>query len=431
MKKIRIFQKGIYLLSIAIFTLFSCSSDDDGIIVLDPQIEDPIYLDCEFFSENRTLTNNPNAPIDYIIDCGVQLRESTLTIEPGVVIAFTENGSLHVEGFYESAAIIAKGTAESPIVFKGTREEKGHWKGIRISNDNNINELDYTIIRDAGKEPWTAGASIGGISLGENGYGIGRVKLTNSQLINNQGYGLNCHISSGNVNYSMDYTFINNVITDNDFPVKASMYNLQFLHLSNDFNGNQTDEIHIVSGGNGTLTTTRDATWYNHGLPYIFSPGVVGLSSKITIEPGTVLKFPRSGSLVVDRTNYSGVGTGGGLIAKGTANEPIVFTAVEPYEKYWLGITINSPFPGNEIGHAIIEYTGLEDGDNTHNLTLDIGSEGDTYLNIHDVVFRNSNHSECAIWLQSSSIWKSQADINNITVDPNHCLLRDDNPLYW
>ena len=64
----------------------SCSSDDP---VEPPVNVDPIQLDCDYFIENRTLVDNPNAPIDYIVSCVSQVR-ANLIVEPGVVIAFTQ-----------------------------------------------------------------------------------------------------------------------------------------------------------------------------------------------------------------------------------------------------------------------------------------------------------------------------------------------------
>lgn len=432
LKQMNKLKNGLILLGLIAFTFTSCSKNETVVPDEDepPQvvIKEPVKLTCDYFQEDRILENDPDRPVDYIVDCAIKLRESTLSIEAGTVIEFTENGSIEVEQFYESAALIAKGTADKPIIFRGTKQEKGHWQGIRISNDNNTNELDYVVIQDAGREEWGQGNPQGGLSLGRHGGGFGKVKLTNSQLINNRGYGLDSRIFARGS--TIEHIIKNNTFKNNDHPVHASMYNLQFLDPSNDFNGNNIDEIHVVSGGNGTQTTTNDATWYNHEVPYIFSPGVVGLSSKITIEPGAVLKFPSAGKLVVDRTNYGNQGTGGGLIAKGTAEKPIVFTGIEPLPRYWAGININTQYAGNEISHAVIEYTGTVEGDKTHNLKLTTASGGATYLNIHNVAFRHSNVSKCAIILEANSMWGSYADIENITVDDGHCILEDQNPLY-
>lgn len=77
--------KKILFLIACTMSLFivSYSSEDDG--SGEPPVGNapPIKLDRDAFSEDLTLTNNPDAPIDYVLNCSVQV-EDKLTIEPGV-----------------------------------------------------------------------------------------------------------------------------------------------------------------------------------------------------------------------------------------------------------------------------------------------------------------------------------------------------------
>src|SRR5690554_1415479 len=78
----------LFCLSIILFA--SCSKDDDGlndepIVQLDP----PIILDCDFFLQDRVLTKNPNAAVDYIITCMMKSK-GEIRIEPDVVIEFEQ-----------------------------------------------------------------------------------------------------------------------------------------------------------------------------------------------------------------------------------------------------------------------------------------------------------------------------------------------------
>src|SRR5690606_27250802 len=75
------------------FTLFSCSKDDGP----EPEEEllPPIELACDYFSEDRVLTNDPQRPVDYVISCWANVQGG-LKIEPGVVIEFENHAGLMV-----------------------------------------------------------------------------------------------------------------------------------------------------------------------------------------------------------------------------------------------------------------------------------------------------------------------------------------------
>lgn len=403
------------------FSLAACEDDNNTDLEEQEPKNEPTLLKCSFFNEDQILTNNPDAEVDYIIDCAVALRYNTLTIEPGVVIEFTENGSIEVERFDDKAALIAVGTEEEPIIFRGTKPTKGHWKGIIFTNNNKANELKYVTIRDAGKSSWS-GYSQGGVSIGY--LGSGAIKISNSQFINNKEAGLD--INFFNREAKINFELKNNVFKENDYPIHASIYTLHAIEPSNDLIGNMKDEILTNSAGNSTLSTVNDGTWHNHGVPYIFKSGALAFDSKITIEPGVELRLPEAGKIVIN--------SDGGLIAVGTEEEPIIFTGVEKLNRYWEGINFNSSYPGNEISHAIIEYCGQQlSNDNTYNVIVSAGNPI-RYAKLSNIIFRNINTSKCAIILDANSIWGSSADISNISIDTNgdlsleeSCILYDKN----
>src|SRR5690554_2478116 len=96
MKNFRQTQR-LATLVVAGLMLFSCSSyDDTNPIDDDPIIElPPIVLDCDYFSEDRVLTDDPQRPVDYVITCYANVQGS-LKIEPGVVIEFENHAGLRV-----------------------------------------------------------------------------------------------------------------------------------------------------------------------------------------------------------------------------------------------------------------------------------------------------------------------------------------------
>jgi len=412
--------------NLLLFFLFSglvssCNSDDDATIDEVVGNKPPLEL-CDLLSMDGDLilTNDPERPVDYIVSCKVTIERRKLIIEPGTVLEFTDNGRISVERHFDdhSGAIIAKGTASQPIIFRGTSQTKGHWRGIFIGTNNNQNELDYVVIRDAGKEPYTYGGQAG-LLLGNGGAGYGNLKLTNSTLTNNRKYGL--QILQKDDSTAEQIIIRDNVFTENEAPAYATQNSLRLLHSSNGFTGNDRDEIDVLGAGNSTDATSLDGTWYNHNVPYIFSSSSY-LLSKITIEEGTVLKFPSASKLQV--SYLPAVNRQGGLIAKGTPNNPILFTGTENTMNFWDGIVFESPYPNNEISHAIIEYTGLVS--NPQHIVVEAGDPCN-FTKINNIQFRNSNKNQSAIWLKQTSIWCSLADIDleTIIVESGHTRLRN------
>ncbi len=423
MKKRMYYEKALLFgVAIIVFGLFSCDKETEIEIEVDGE-KPPIELDCSIFTEDVTLTSDPDRPVDYIVDCYIDFSRITLTIEPGTVIEFTENGRINIERYFEdhTGAIIAKGTADQPIVFRGTKAVPGHWQGINIGTFNNVNELDYVIIRDAGSEPWSPSMVQGGLSIGSVNNGYGRVKLTNSQILNNRKYGLDITQTSSTL--TEQHIISGNVFKDNETPVLAAIHTLHLLDPSNEFTGNTINEIRVDPMPNSTHPTLVDGTWHNHHVPYVFQSGV-NINSKITIAPGAVLKFPVNSYLSTTDTQYGG--TGGALIARGTAEEPIVFTGVEPIERLWSGIKIETHYPANEISHAIIEYTGINASDPEYVYNVKVGTS--QYLKIHNVTFNHSNKSECAVWALYHDEWNYaivDIDLSTIYVEEGHCVYRD------
>jgi hypothetical protein len=72
---------------------------------------------------------------------------SFVTVAPGARLTFDENTGLSVH----KAKLMAKGTADEPITFSGTRATSGFWKGIVVTSSSSIdNVFAHVIIEHAG-----------------------------------------------------------------------------------------------------------------------------------------------------------------------------------------------------------------------------------------------------------------------------------------
>ncbi len=86
--------------------------------------------------------------------------------------------------------------------------------------------------------------------------------------------------------------------------------------------------------------------------------------ASLTIEAGTLVCFGPGASIVaagaVEQRPGGGFqpATGGVLIAQGTEDEPIVFTASNPLSR-WAGITVTEMGSGSRISHAVVEHATI------------------------------------------------------------------------
>lgn len=201
------------------------------------------------------------------------------------------------------------------------------------------------------------------IVAGNRSYGIytnnyGDAHISNSTIRDNTSYGVylssNARIHLDNTTISGNYTYgfysdspahvfsVNNChfSYNNGYPVYA--YARQMGYFSNcTFEGNNYEAFHVVPD-----TITQDSYWENHDKePYwitgdVYVKGQDGADSVTTlyIEEGAELHFESTDGLYIGDDDT--VTEPGGLMAVGTASEPILFTGRQenPSHGFWDGI---------------------------------------------------------------------------------------------
>ncbi len=115
----------------------------------------------------------------------------TMTIEPGTILAFKQH-----MGFYVEGTLVARGTAQQPILMTGQEKIRGFWFGVNFHNsDNYKNILEYVTIEYGGSDPPAFGIPAN-LSLTTNTTVGSRVSINNCTLRESAGLGLNCCIQA-------------------------------------------------------------------------------------------------------------------------------------------------------------------------------------------------------------------------------------------
>lgn len=385
-------KKIFFTIGLAIFGLTACEKDE-----VEPVEEEvnsnATVLDCNYFDQDRVLTDDPDKAVDYRITCKMAVA-GDIKIEPGVVIEFEQNAGINVDDFnVPKASLSAVGTEDKPIVFRGVTNDPGHWGGIRYNSNSSLNELTYVYIEDAG-----------GTSMGGNGekagvivYAESKLKMTNSKVTNSENYGLNAQYNN------TDLTLSDNIFTNNNNPAYVSTVCVEDLNESNSFTGNTEDFVRVR---NRPIDT--DKTWKKIDVKYQVD-GDIDVYAFLTIEPGVKIEMAQESEIDIKDD--------GAFKAVGNAGDPIVFSGIDKAPKAWQGIRLNSKNALNEIAFAEIEYSGINGP--AHNVYLWF----EAVLNIHDVKF--TNVAGCGI---NYKLFNGQAENPNltigsdITVDPSGCI---------
>lgn len=352
--------KKILLLSLCTASLLgvSCSSEDDG--PGDPVgIAPPIELECSAFEEDLVLTDNPEAPVDYIISCHAVVQKK-LTIEPGVVVHFTEHAGLN---FKPQSAIHAVGTPDKPIVMTGTELSPGWWKGIVVHSGSNTNIMEHVDISYGGSQIVNGDGPTSVVV-----YARASLTMKNSTIKHSEKSAFDARYRDSKV------TLENNTFTENIRPLNISLQLAHKASATNDFSGNELDRVHIISNPSAI---EESVVWQNINVPFRVT-GNVGVSrlGSLTIEPGTIIEMEPGTRFDINE---------GGFKMVGTSDLPIVVRGVQSGPGSWNGIRIGSINPMNEIGFAKISDAGQDPENNKGAVIL----WTNTKLNIHDTGFKD------------------------------------------
>jgi hypothetical protein len=379
--KINIKKSALLLLGVAVFS--SCEQED-------PLVGTTQTLECDYFTQDRVLVDDPDVTIDYLITCDMDVS-GDITVMPGVTIAFATDAGISVS---ENGSFKAEGTALLPILFTGEDGVKGSWRGILIDSNDPKNVFDHCVVEHAGGIAHNSNGDKGAFVI----WAESKATITNSIIRKSLTNGINAVYSNSLI------TLGGNTMTTNDgapMLIDVSYVGIPTSLDSYSGNGNPRIMVRIYSH-----TVSENTTWHKVDVDYQISGGPemqVRQTAVLTIEPGVKAYFDAGCSLqAFDQA---------AIFAEGTVNEPIVFSGTNAANGAWGGIYFNyTSNTQNSLRYVKVEYAGGADFDGAiqmwarPKLTVQNseilnsascafwngGATGNPNLTVTDVVFTNN-----------------------------------------
>jgi hypothetical protein len=312
---------------------------------------------CDSGVDDR-ITSDATWSGDVYIDSRVVVRnQATLTIEPGTNVFFCGEYDIFIDDISDvGGTLIAEGTAENPITFT-TDPSATRWG--RLLFNGTAAPLQPSRVRHAvfenggGSTPPDAFATI--MLSGTRGSVDGGPLLEHVTIRNSGSYGLYVRTDDTVANPFA----LSNLTVSGSARAPLLVYAGAMRGLGSNLNlsGNAEDVIEIGAGIVGGGRTRYDQTWRNYGVPYkLRDKNVVTLVDDrnpiLRIEPGVTIQMGEEAGFRLTR---------GGLIAEGTAAEPITFERAPDAPAPWGNIEIDDRFSPSASSLAYVNI--LDAGD--------------------------------------------------------------------
>lgn len=295
-----------------------------------------------------------------------------LDIEPGTVIEFAQDTRLHVT---DGGSIRALGgsAAADRIVMRGQVNATGYWYGLCFSG-NRASRLQNVTILGAGKV-WDATYRVCSAAISGTTQSGEPVDITGTLVAGS-------HTSGIDASKFVLGEFSGNVLAANEeFGMRVSADQLHLLDAATDYLGTAADAPNSRSyvWVAGTFSAPGESyTWPRLNAPYYVGRDTIQYQANLNIEGVRIRILPGTQFFFAPEARF-GVINGAFLEARGTAEQPVIFTAVEPGSPgSWEGVLVSRS--GLDMA-----YTGIYwGGSSVANLVL-TGVEVTQPLNIESV----------------------------------------------
>jgi hypothetical protein len=261
-----------------------------------------------------------------------------------MVIEFQNGASINVS---TSGSLNAVGTADKPIIFRGSTDAKGVWKGIFFQSNNVNNELTYCTVKNGGSASFDGKSIQANIRIAVTG----KLKLTHSTISQSAGNGV---YAEGLDDFELE--LLTSVVSDtftsnNGYPLSLTAASVKNITTGILIGLNQYDKIEVRGG-----RMYGDHTWNKMPVPYyisgLTSAGYYTSTGNLTVQPGTsILCAADQGIQVGEYSN-------GYIKMVGTASEHILISGDTQAPGAWKGICFQSQNVSNQLSYVDVSYGG-------------------------------------------------------------------------
>ncbi len=268
---------------------------------------------------------------DYRVDAG------SLTLEAGASLSFKDGAGLYV-GTSDPATLVVQGTVQAPVIFTAAGDKvAGVWHGVSLAGGADGSRLEHLVIEYAGDEA-------GALYVDAEQVTLAGVKIRETRgpaLVIGEAGGFAAF--TGN---EMKKIGSKNAI---DAPPRA---------IGGLGGGNRFDPGAQIKVRAGTVDTS--ARWQSIGAALLVDgavhiDGKDGQRAQLELAPGLELRFTGAGSIDV------GSVAPGALLAKGSAQEPIVLTANDRrVPAGWRGVVVH-PQGEATLEQVVFELAGKDE----------------------------------------------------------------------
>lgn len=287
----------------------------------------------------------PNLGIPYHVAGRVHVYGSaspTLTIPAGTELRFASGAGFDISYASTPGTLKVDGTAADPVVMttsSGT-PQPGAWAGIRFGSSATLDSyVKHAEMAYCGSDQYDACLRIQSSTVAVQDVTIEKSGAYGVYLSNGGAFG------TGSANLTVKESELD--------AVRIGANEAGTLPVGGTFVDNGSNTIRIDAG-----TVSRTQTWQNPGVPYLIGSGTVSIygsnSPVLTIAPGVEVRMGNNAGIDIAYAS-----TPGGLIAEGTAEAPILFTANtdSPQPGYWRSVNFTAnALVDSRLSHVIFEY---------------------------------------------------------------------------
>ncbi|MCA9689958.1 MAG: hypothetical protein R3A51_21750 [Nannocystaceae bacterium] len=273
------------------------------------------------------------------VRAGYRLEGGSLTLEPGVTLAFEPDAGL-VLGTGEKARLVIAGTAEAPVLLTAAEgSAPGSWPGIWLYPGAEGSRIEHAVIERAGH-----------VERSAVHVEAAKVIIEHTRL--RAIAGLAVHVSGDGSLERFDH----NAVEDYRAPVVMLMPPDSAAAIGPDNELPAGATVNLLRG-----FVRESGRWRDIGAPFVVDDlidvaGHEGAPAVLSIDPGVELRFGSVGYINV------GYYKPGEIRAEGTADAPVRFTSATTREPgAWKGVRLYRHARG-VFRHAIFEYGAQDAG---------------------------------------------------------------------